>query len=257
MLNDVLQSRQAEHPKRVADLFQKIQLRHQIIGLLHAGSHENIENVFDTQQVVLDGRTNRLHQLDTRSRQAIPCALYLVLGRQKFPKTETTPDRGDPTPTRCRSGHVEEKAIEQRNRRAGFKTALSFFNDAAYLPIHLAKQSLDGGRAFQPALAQPFYDPAGDPPKLVTTIFGRRIFKLTGHIRHHGEAAFGPLAPNPTQQCGLKTRSQLTRKACHIDTGWRCVRLAGQLDALLGGQVQEQQRVLREQWLPAHRAQIV
>ena len=73
---------QAEHAQRVADLFQELELRHQLGRLVHAGANEDIQHVLHARQVLLDRRRNRLHQLDARRRQGLPGLFHLFVARQ-------------------------------------------------------------------------------------------------------------------------------------------------------------------------------
>ncbi len=72
---------ETQHPERVADLLEQIELRHEFRWFFHAGANVNVEHVFDTRKIFLDRRGNRLHELYTWRGQTFPGVLDLLIAR--------------------------------------------------------------------------------------------------------------------------------------------------------------------------------
>ena len=92
MLDDALESldltvditaqfTEAQHAERIADLLQQLKLRNELRRAVHASANEDIQNVLDGPQVLLDRRSDRLHQPGTRCRQCAARVLDLLVTR--------------------------------------------------------------------------------------------------------------------------------------------------------------------------------
>ena len=87
-LHFVTQFAEPKDAERVADLLQKLELRRKLIGLRATLAYEDIECVFHTPEVFLDGSRDRLHELDRRGRQRFACLFDVIVDRQQLGQTE-------------------------------------------------------------------------------------------------------------------------------------------------------------------------
>ncbi len=73
---------ETEHPQGIADLFQHLELWRELVDLLHAGAHEDVQRVFDGGQILFDRLRDGPHELDARPGETFTRLLELRLARQ-------------------------------------------------------------------------------------------------------------------------------------------------------------------------------
>jgi hypothetical protein len=251
VLDPLPQLAESQHPERVADFLQQIELRREFIAAAAAAAHEYVEHIFDLRQVFLDGGGNGAHQFHTRRRQAFTLLFDRIVDRQQFGELERRAHRGDAAAGARRSSDVVQEVVQQIDRRILAIACLAEFVQGLDLPVGLAQQALQGRAAFQAVGAYRFEDGADDPPQLKHGLGGRDLFELFSHLRQNLEVLHGAFAADVAEQSDLEPRPQAPRPLHHRDH-LLALELRLRLGRLIGFQVEQQQRSLGQQGAAAH-----
>jgi hypothetical protein len=184
-LHLIAQLAEAEHAKRIGDLFQQVQLRRQLIDLRAALAHEDIERVFDAAQVFLDRRGDGLHQLDRGRGQAFARLLDSIVDRQQFGQAEGGADGRHARTVGAGASDVVQQVVQQFERRRIGVARFAQLVQTFHFTVGLTEQTFDGGAAFQAAFSQRFEYRADDPPQLENSLRSRNVLELLRGTRQN------------------------------------------------------------------------
>ena len=134
-LHGLAQVPEAEHPERVADLLQQLDLRGKFLDTLHPGTHEDVQHVLHPPEVLADRLGDRLHELDARCREALARLLHLCIARHQAGEVEGRTDGGHTGAAGAGPGQALQDLANVRQFLAG-TGALAFF-DTPWLPVYL------------------------------------------------------------------------------------------------------------------------
>ena len=237
-LDALPQLTQAQHPERIADFLQQLELRCELIAAAAAAAHEYVENILDLGKIFLDRRCDGAHQFHAGRREAFAFLFDRIVHRQKFGKLEGSAHRRDTAAgIRCPRDVVKE-VVQQIDRRILAIPGLAKFVHGLDLPVRLAEQALQRRTAFQAVGADGFENGADHPPQLKDGLRGGDLLELFGDLRQNFQILDRAFAADVSQQADLKARPQAPRPLGHRDR-WLAVRLRLRLRRLIGLEVEQ------------------
>src|SRR5690606_15038269 len=245
---------QPEHAQRVADLLQKIELRHEVGGFLHARADVDVQHVLDPAEVLLDRARDRPHELDAGGREALARVLHLLVARQQLRQVEGRAYLPDALAGRARARDVVEEIVQQVGDGMLVESLGPFVDQELDAAVGLPEQPLERDRGLEPAVAQRLEHGTRDPPELVHVVAGRALLERLHHRRERLQVLLLVPALDPPEQRELELRAELR--------GYPDGILAARLALAFAGlprrrQVEQQQRAFGQERLAARGAQVV